>query len=233
MRLLIAEDDERVVEALGKALRAEGFDVDATGDGAEACYLAERTIHDLIVLDIIMPSMSGLDVVRSIRSRGIDTPIILTTAKDGVKDRVAGLDLGADDYLVKPYALSELIARINALLRRCGNDQQDIGMLSCGPLSLDTRTHGAYMHGRDLHLTQKEYEIAEFLVMNKGRIITRGQLIERLWEYETDLGMSILDVHIHNLRKKLKTSAEDAPVIRTIRRVGFMLEAASPETDEA
>lgn len=232
MRLLIAEDDERVVEALGKALRAEGFEVDTTGDGAEACYLAERTIHDLIVLDIIMPSMSGLDVVRSIRSRGIDTPIILTTAKDGVKDRVAGLDSGADDYLVKPYALSELIARINALLRRCGNDQQDIGTLSYGPLSLDTRAHSAYVHGHDLRLTQKEYEIAEFLTMNKGRIITRNQLIERLWEYETDLGMGILDVHIHNLRKKLKASAEDAPVIRTIRRVGFMLEAASPETDE-
>lgn len=224
MRILLAEDDAHVANAVSGALRIEGFEVDTVRDGEEALFLAEQGIHDAIVLDIMMPSMEGTEIAREIRKKGLTTPIIFTTAKDSIKDRVFGLEIGGDDYLVKPYALSELIARINALIRRNGTTRSGSHTMEYGKIRLDTLSFEASFDGHDLHLTQKEAEILEFLLANRGAILTRNQIIGRVWGYETDLGMGILDVHMHNLRKKLK-QAEAGPVIKTVRNVGFMLDA--------
>ncbi|AJC12355.1 hypothetical protein JI75_06505 [Berryella intestinalis] len=227
MRILVAEDDIQVLTAVTTALRREGYEVDGTGDGEEALYLATKEIYDLVILDIVMPSLSGLDVLHAIRERDFAVPAIFTTARDSIRDRVVGLGSGADDYLVKPYALSELVARVQALLRRTSGVQQNAHILRYGCLELNTRSHELDINGTAVHLTQKEFELFEYLLINNGRILTRDQIIERLWDCDTDLGYDILDVHMHNLRKKLRKAMPDAELIATVRGVGYLLKVES------
>ena len=223
MRLLVAEDDASLLQAISEALGKEGFEVDSGGDGADTYFFAAQGIYDLLVLDITMPSMSGLEIVKELRSNAIDTPVLFVTARDTIADRVTGLGIGADDYLVKPFALAELIARVHALLRRSAGEATK-RVLAHGAFELDLLSREARYNGCDLNLTMKEFELLEFLIINKGSILTRSQISDRLWGFDTNIGFGILDVHMHNLRKKLAAvSCEDN--IKTIRGVGYQFKA--------
>ncbi len=223
MRLLVAEDDASLLQAISEALGKEGFEVDSVGGGADTYFFAAQGIYDLLVLDITMPSMSGLEIVKELRSNAIDTPVLFVTARDTIADRVTGLGIGADDYLVKPFALAELIARVHALLRRSAGEATK-RVLAHGAFELDLLSREARYNGCDLNLTMKEFELLEFLIINKGSILTRSQISDRLWGFDTNIGFGILDVHMHNLRKKLAAvSCEDN--IKTIRGVGYQFKA--------
>lgn len=221
MRLLVAEDDISLLHAISDALVKEGFEVDAIGDGADGYFFATQGIYDLLVLDITMPNMSGLEIVANLRANAVDTPVLFVTARDTIADRVKGLGIGADDYLVKPFALAELIARIHALLRRSAGRADDRSLVY-GGFELDLPSREARFNGTNLNLTVKEFELLEFLIVNKGSILTRSQISDRLWGFDTDIGFGILDVHMHNLRKKL-AAASCGDAIKTIRGVGYQL----------
>ncbi|WP_139651519.1 response regulator transcription factor [Raoultibacter phocaeensis] len=224
MRLLIAEDDVLLGRAIADALVQEGYEVDALPDGADSFFYASQGIYDLLVLDITMPGMSGLEIVESLRAEGFDTPVLFVTARDTISDRVRGLSIGGDDYLVKPFALAELIARVHALLRRSAGESSR-KQLVYGAFELDLLRHEARYRENDLSLTVMEFELLEFLIINKGSIVTRGQISDRLWGYDSDIGFGILDVHIHNLRKKL-AAASCIDAIKTIRGVGYQFKTA-------
>ena len=229
MRLLIAEDDELLARAIADALEHEGYEVDSLQNGADGYFFAAQGIYDLLVLDITMPGMSGLEIVRKLRANDVGTPALFVTARDTVSDRVAGLSIGADDYLVKPFALPELIARVHALLRRSAGESGG-RKLTQGAFELDLMSHEARYDGKLLNLTVKEFELLEFLVINRGSILTRGQISDRLWGYDSDIGYGILDVHIHNVRKKLlAASCDDA--IKTIRGVGYQFNVKEPDKE--
>lgn len=223
MRILVAEDDAHLLDAIANALEDEGYEVDTTADGDECLFFAEQDVHDLLVLDIVMPGMSGLDIVAKLRESDRLVPVLFVTARDSISDRVAGLTLGADDYLVKPFALPELIARVEALLRR-STGGRSAHRVTCGDIELDLLARTATCAGASLGLTQKEFDLIEFLIANKGRILTRGQLCSRLWDYGANIGFGILDVHIHNLRKKLGAHGHDQ-LIQTVRGVGYLFKA--------
>lgn len=220
MRIMIAEDDARLRAVVAAAFREGGFEVDEAADGAEALYLAEQDVYDLLILDITMPVMTGMQVLEQLRANNFAVPVLLLTARDGIPDRVAGLKAGADDYLVKPFALSELEARVSALIRRSVGASPSRTLVS-GQLTLDLSTHEATFGGTPLALTQKEFEFLEYLLMNRGRILTRGQICQRLWGYDSDISFGLLEVHVHNLRKKLAAAGCEG-VIRTMRGLGYL-----------
>ncbi|HWR08684.1 response regulator transcription factor [Sporomusa sp.] len=221
MRILVIEDDNILREATVAILTGEEYIVDQAATGDEGLYLAEQEIHDLIVLDIMLPGISGLEIVKTLRNNGYAISILLLTAKDSIDDRVIGLESGADDYLVKPFAMRELLARIKALIRRKGNliieDQ-----LNYGNLSLNGRMKDGFVDEGPLGLTNKEYEILEFLMLNKEQIVTRDQMFDRVWGLDCDTSISVVDIYIHHLRKKLNVYGLDT-LIQTVRGVGFML----------
>ncbi|WP_094605542.1 Response regulator MprA [Sporomusa silvacetica DSM 10669] len=221
MRILVVEDDNILREATVSILSGEDYIVDQASTGDEGLYLAEQGIHDLIVLDIMLPGISGLEIVKNLRKNGCAISILLLTAKDSVDDRVIGLESGADDYLVKPFAMRELLARIKALIRRKGNliieDQ-----INYGNLSLNSKIKDGFVNEEPLGLTNKEYEILEFLTLNKEQIVTREQIFDRIWGLDSDTSSTIVDIYIHHLRKKLIVYGLDT-LIQTVRGVGFML----------
>lgn len=222
MRILVVEDDPMLREALVAILQDEGYDVDETGLGDEGLYMAEQDIHDLLILDIMLPGMNGLEIVKGLRAKSTDTPILLLTAKDSVEDRVTGLDVGADDYLVKPFAVPELLARVKALLRRKG---AFVGLeegISYGSISVNPRKKDGFAGEQALQLTIKEYELLEFLLVNSERILTREQIFDRIWGFASDTTIGIVDLYIHYLRKKLAAYGCES-VIQTVRGVGYML----------
>ncbi|KPV43700.1 response regulator transcription factor [Alicyclobacillus ferrooxydans] len=223
MRILVVEDDSAIRNVIKEAYLEEGYETDVASDGATALWMAEQDIYDLVVLDIMLPGTDGLTILQQLRSKGKRVHVLLVTAKDSITDRVRGLDLGADDYLVKPFALSELLARTRALLRR-GNSVDANHALHCGALVLDLEKNQAFAENLPLQLTHKEYEILEFLIRNQGRILTRDQIFQRVWGFDSDAGESVVDVYIHYLRKKLAGTA-CAQYIETKRGIGFMLKA--------
>lgn len=222
MRILVVEDDPMLREALVAVLRDEGYAVDEADAGDEGLYLAEQSIHDLLILDIMLPGMSGLQILKELRSQACETPILLLTAKDSISDRVTGLEAGADDYLVKPFAIPELLARVKALLRRKGTFLGTEEGISYGEISANPRKKDGFAGEQALQLTVKEYELLEFLLVNSERILTREQIFDRIWGYESDTTIGIVDLYIHYLRKKLAPFACDA-MIQTVRGVGYML----------
>lgn len=227
MKMLVVEDDEHLRGAIVNVLVAEGFDTDAADNGEEGLFLAEQVVYDLIVLDIMLPGVNGLDILRRLRAKRNDVAVLLLTAKDRVEDRVIGLDTGADDYLVKPFAVAELLARIRVLLRRkTGDTSQDL--LSYSTVVLRPKAKEAWCEEEGLILTAKEYELLEFLVLNRERILTKEQIYDRIWGFETDTGSGIVDVYIHFLRKKMGATSA-AKFIHTIRGVGYMLKDKANE----
>ena len=223
-KLLVVEDDERVRDAVTRALRYEGYDVHTAADGNEALVRAIDVAPDAILLDVLMPGTDGLAVCRQLRERGDHTPVLMLTARHEVSDRVAGLDAGADDYLVKPFALDELLARIRALMRRTSVTGES-GVMRCGDLSLDPQRREAWRGDRELGLTKTEFDLLELLLANADIVVTRDTIYERIWGYDFETSSKSLDVYIGYLRRK--TEAEGEPrLIRTVRGVGYTLRPA-------
>ena len=219
MRILVVDDDERVATFIQIGLEQEGHAVDALYDGRVAGTQAGTVDYDAVVLDLMLPVRSGFQVLRDIRARKAAMPVLILTAKDSVEDRVAGLDAGADDYMVKPFALAELSARLRALVRRGGARNN---VLRVSDLELDTSTRTVRRDARPIELKPKEYAILEFLMRNSDRPVTRTSIIEHIWDIHFDNTSNVVDVHINSLRHKIDRDF-GAPLIQTIRGVGYML----------
>ena len=220
MRILVVEDDPSVSGFILKGLREERYAVDLAIDGEAGFSMASLTPYDLIVLDIMLPKMNGVEVCRNLRATKNMTPILLLTARETVEDRVLGLDTGADDYLTKPFAFAELLARIRALLRR-GQPSTPM-QLTIADLELDPVTHKVWRGGKEVVLTNKEYALLEYLLRNAGRVLTRTAITEHVWDIHYDSVTNIVDVHIKALRNKM--DRDMAPqLIHTVRGVGYVL----------
>jgi two-component system, OmpR family, response regulator MprA len=222
--VLVVEDDPHVREAVERALRYEGYDVHTAVNGNDALLRIDELEPDAIVLDVLMPGTDGLAVCRILRDRGNHTPVLMLTARHEVSDRVAGLDAGADDYLVKPFALDELFARVRALLRRSSiTDGEE--SLTVADLVLDPKRRQAWRAGRELDLTKTEFDLLELLMFNAGIVVTRESIYERIWGYDFETSSKSLDVYIGYLRRK--TEIDDAPrLIQTIRGIGYTVRTA-------
>ena len=223
MRVLLVEDERKISAYVKRGLEEQGYAVDAVYTGADGLEWAQSAAYDLIVLDILLPELDGLVVCRELRQRGLRAPILMLTARDTVDDRVAGLDAGADDYLVKPFALKELLARLRALTRR-GADAPKSPVLEVGDLSLDTLTHRVRRAGRSIELTAKEYAILEYLMREAGRVLTRTLIAEHVWNYDVYNQSNVVDVYIRNLRRKIDDPFA-AKLIHTVRGAGYQLSA--------
>ena len=225
-KILIVEDESSFSEALAFLLGKEGFEVSVAEDGRAALNLFAKEGADLILLDLMIPEVSGVDVCRTIRTTS-QVPIIMLTAKDAEIDKVVGLELGADAYVTKPYSSRELIARIKAVLRRGISDNElngDLDVVSVGPIKLDTARHQASINGAPVGLPLKEFELLEFLMRNAGRVLTRSQLIDRVWGGDYFGDTKTLDVHIKRLRSKIEADPANPVLIQTIRGLGYKLE---------
>lgn len=220
MKILLVEDDPSLGEIMEEALSDEGYDVDLVADGYDAQLMMERPIYDLILLDVMLPHVDGFTLLTTLRKRGNTVPVICVTARDAVKDRIRGLDLGADDYLVKPFSVSELLARIRAMNRR--QNGMETGFMTLANLTMKPDAVDGFVDGKPLLLTTKEYELLEFLVRNHGRILTRDQILERVWGLDTDTMSSVIDVYVHYLRKKL-AETHCGLTIDTKRGMGFIV----------
>ena len=221
MKILIAEDDRAVRQSLERVLDFEGYEIVVAEDGPETLEAVKRHEPDLVLLDVMMPHMDGLDVCRRMRSKGIATPVLMLTAKQEISDRVSGLDAGADDYLAKPYALDELLARIRALLRR-GQPTGDADELSYGDLSLNMATRIVQRAGERIDLTKTEFDLLELFMMNPEIVLERDTIYDRIWGFDFETSSNSLDVYIGYLRRK--TESNGAPrIVHTVRGVGYSL----------
>tara|TARA_B100000686_G_scaffold346131_1_gene432056 strand:- start:358 stop:1023 length:666 start_codon:yes stop_codon:yes gene_type:complete len=219
MRVLIVEDEKKVVGFIKKGLEEELYAVDAAEDGEEGLTMAEDNSYDLIVLDIMLPKIDGLEVLSRLRKKNINTPIILLTAKDSVEDKVTGLNLGADDYLTKPFAFSELLARVRSLLRR-GSDGKTI--LKVSDLTLDLVRHKVKRNEEEIELTGKEYSLLEYFMRNPGKVLTRTMIAEHVWDYNFDTFTNVIDVYVNHLRKKIDKNYSQK-LLHTLRGVGYVM----------
>jgi len=220
MRILVIEDDKAVANFVKKGLESEQYAVDVTGDGEDAQTLVEEANFDLVILDLVLPKVDGLDVLKHICSRKPSPPVLILSGRARVEDRVKGLDLGADDYLTKPFSFSELSARVRALLRR---SPSSIGIvLRVGDLELDRAERLVRRAGRRIDLTPREFALLEYLMRNAGRAVTRAMIIEHVWNFSFDTMTNVVDVYINYLRKKVDQDF-DPKLIRTVRNVGYEL----------
>ena len=224
MHVLLVEDEARLARAVRRVLEEEGNVVDWVMDGGEAVAQAQSEEYDLVLLDVMIPTLDGYGVARELRSSGQTTPILMLTARDGIPDRVKGLDAGADDYLVKPFALSELLARIRALDRRARMSHQETRELEVGDLRLDLLSREALRGGRRIELTPREFSMLELLMRHPGQVMTRSQLLDRVWSYDITAESNVVDIYIHYLRNKVDRDF-DEKLIRTHRGVGYSLRA--------
>ena len=220
MRILVVEDDKKTGNFIAKALRAESFAVDVLRDGDEALAAIEHTPFDAIVLDIMLIGRDGLSVLKQIRKQGIETPVLLLSARGAINERVEGLNAGAEDYLPKPFALEELVARVRALARRGGDSTATT--LRVGDLTLDTITRFASRGGRKIEFTTREYRLLEFLMRSAGRVCSRMMLLEKVWDYHFDPGSNLVDVYIGKLREKIDEGAE-VKLLHTVRSEGYVM----------
>jgi two-component system, OmpR family, response regulator MprA len=222
MKVFVVDDDAAVRESLGRALRLEGYEVELAADGAEALDRLEGDGAgvDLVVLDVLMPNVDGLEVCRRVRRSGSRLPVLMLTARDEVADRVAGLDAGADDYVVKPFALAELLARVRALLRRSADEAVDV--VHFGDLELDPATREVRRDGDAIELTRTEFALLELFMLNPRQVLTRSVIFERVWGYDFGFGSNSLDVYIGYLRRKTEAGGKPR-LIHTIRGVGYAL----------
>ena len=225
MRILLVEDDRSASRFLKKGLSEVGYSVDTVFDGDEGLHLAVSQAYDLIILDIMLPDMNGFEVLKAVRRDGIACPVIFLTARDEKTDVVHGLELGADDYLIKPFSFPELLARIRAVLRR-GQKDFDSPRLTVADLSLNLISRTAERAGHVIELSGKEFALLEYLMRNAGQILTRTMILERVWGYNFDTSSNIIDVHINRLRGKIDSDSE-VKLIRTIKGVGYVIKAES------
>ena len=223
MRILVVEDEKKTASFIRKALRAEGFAVDVCHDGEDALQLVATTPYDAIVLDIMLPGRDGLSVVRQMRERRNTTPVLLLSARGEVSERVEGLNSGADDYLPKPFALAELIARVRAMGRRAGDTRATV--LQVADLTLDTVTRLARRGEAPIELTAREYRLLELLMSSEGRVCGRMTILEKVWDYDFDPGTNLVDVYVRRLREKIDAGFASR-LIHTVRGVGYVLREA-------
>ncbi len=220
MRILVVEDEEKVASFIRKGLEEEHYAVDLALDGTEGLHLAETHPYDLIVLDLMLPGLDGFRFVQRLREGGIDTPILILTARDSVESKVRGLDLGADDYLTKPFAFAELLARVRALLRR--GKPHTPPVLRVADLTLDPAARRVTRAGKVIELTPKEFALLEYLMRHAGRVLTRTMILEHVWDQSFDSYTNVVDVYINYLRKKIDHGFEPR-LIHTVRSVGYVL----------
>ncbi|MEA5014012.1 MAG: response regulator transcription factor [Candidatus Limiplasma sp.] len=226
MRLLIVEDDDALRAILVKRLQAQGYAVDACETGTDGLDYATAMTYDGIILDIMLPGVSGLEILRQLRGARCESGILLLTAKDAVADRVAGLDLGADDYLTKPFAFDELLARIRALLRKHAQNRSPV--LTVGDLVMDTAARVVTRGERTVNLTAKEYALLEYFMRNAGHVLTRGQIGDHVWNYEYSFETNLVDVYVRYLRGKIDKE-EPVKLLHTVRGMGYVLKAEADE----
>ena len=221
MHILVVEDEKRLANLVRRALEEEGHVVDVSHDGAEALEMAQATNYDLLVLDLMLPHLDGVEVCRRLRGDGKDTRILMLTARDAVDDRVHGLEAGADDYLIKPFSFAELLARVKALARRQVQPQAE-QELRAGDLVLDLGRREARRGDTVIELTAKEFQLLEFLMRNAGNVLTRTQILDHVWGYNFDSFSNVVDIYVHYLRNKIDRDFPE-PLIRTVRGVGYSL----------
>ncbi|MFH1782553.1 MAG: response regulator transcription factor [Candidatus Omnitrophota bacterium] len=220
MRILLVEDEEKIASFLKRGLKEEHYAVDVASDGEKALYLANINKYDLIILDIMLPCKDGIYICRELRSKEEDTPILMLTARDGVSDRVKGLDAGADDYLTKPFAFDELLARLRALLRRKRAVKATV--LKIADLELDQITHKVRRAGKEISLTSKEYALLEYLMLNRDQVVTRTMISEHVWNDDFDSFTNVIDVYVNYLRNKIDKGFKK-PLLQTLRGRGYIL----------
>ena len=224
-RVLVVEDEESFSDALSFMLRREGYEVGVAADGASALDEFDRHGADLVLLDLMLPGISGTEVCRTLRQRST-VPIIMVTAKDGEVDKVVGLELGADDYVTKPFSSRELVARIRAVLRRRGEPEEMLpSVLEAGPVRIDVDRHVVAVRGETIAMPLKEFDLLELLVRNAGRVLTRGQIIDRVWGSDYVGDTKTLDVHVKRLRAKIELDPRNPTLILTVRGLGYKFEA--------
>ena len=227
MRILVVEDEKKVAKALEQGLEAEHYEVAVAHTGEDGFYLISTQAFDLVLLDLMLPGRSGLEILRTMRTRGLQTPVLILTARDAIEDRVQGLDCGADDYLVKPFAFAELLARIRALLRR--GKAEPVLRLTCDELEIDMVTRAVSRSGQPLDLTAREFDLLEYLLRNQGRVVSREMLAHEIWKEtarHTPLD-NVIDVHIARLRRKVDDPFTKK-LLHTVRGVGFVLREGAP-----
>ncbi len=223
MRILLAEDERDMNQIITKKLTSEGYSVDSCFDGAQALEYIVSTEYDVIILDIMMPKKDGFSVIRDMRDSGIDTPVLFLTARDAVSDRVKGLDLGANDYLLKPFSFEELMARIRVITRHKAG--KTTNLLCVADLSLDTGTHIVKRGDTVIHLSAKEYALLKYMMYNVGIVLSREKIENHIWNYDYEGGTNVVDVYIRYLRKKIDNDF-DAKLIHTVRGSGYVLREA-------
>lgn len=216
MRVLIVEDDDILANVLKEGLEEEGYAVDIATNGEDGLYMAEVTPYDVVILDIMLPELDGWTVLERLREKGVQTPVLILTAKDDISDKVKGLDKGADDYITKPFEFSELLARLRALIRRATGRRNPI--IKIGNIMINTSSHQVYKDGKEVPLSSKEYAILLYLVTNMGRVVSREELTEHVYDWEKSIESNIIDVYINYLRKKLSKD-----LIETVRGVGYII----------
>jgi len=222
MRLLVVEDDSKIASFVVKGLREAGFAVDHCGDGEEALIIADATPYDALIVDLMLPGLDGLSVVQRLRAKGKRTPVLILSAKASVDDRVRGLQAGGDDYLTKPFAFTELLARVQALLRRATQGAEPT-RLTCGDITLDLLTREASRAGERIDLQPREFSLLEFLMRHPGRPVSKTMILEHVWDYSFDPGTNVVDVLVHRLRAKIDP---DKTRLHTLRGVGYVLRPA-------
>ena len=223
MRILVVEDEKKINDVIVKTLKKEKYGVDSCFDGEEALDYIFSVEYDIILLDIMLPKKDGFEVLKSMRKKGIKTPVLFLTARDQIEDRVKGLDLGADDYLVKPFAFEELLARIRVVLRKnsiSGEDSENV--LKIANLTLDCNKHEVFRDDVSIKLSAKEFSILEYMMRNKGRVVSKEKIEEHVWDFDYEGGSNIVEVYIKFLRKKVDNDFSPK-LIHTIRRVGYIL----------
>ena len=225
MRILIIEDNPKVAGFIKRGLQEEHYAVDLASDGEEGLFLAQNSEVDLIILDLLLPKQNGLEVLRALRKDRINTPVLILTAKDSPKNKVEGLDLGADDYLTKPFGFEELLARVRALIRR--KNGLATNTLKLADLEMDLVKHKVTRGQKEIDLTNREYALLQYFLNHVGRIVTRTMLSSHVWEQDFDTSSNVIDVHIARLRRKIDDEFPEK-LLRTIRGTGYILEATNP-----
>lgn len=221
MRILVVEDERKLANFIKHGLEEEKYIVEVANDGIKGLELAMNNHYDAILLDVMLPGKDGFTILRELRNAGISIPIMMLTARGATEDRVMGLDLGADDYLPKPFSFEELAARLRSILRRSSPEKST--KLQCGDLILDTVTHFAYRGGKEIELTTKEFALLEYLMRNKNRIVSRSNILQHVWKHSFDPESNIIDVYIKRLREKIEIDPNSPQLIQSIRGVGYRI----------
>jgi two-component system OmpR family response regulator len=221
VKVLIVDDEPNIRDLLSTSLRFAGFSVHAVGNGADAVNAAEKGAPDIILLDVMLPDMNGFSVTKKLRSMGINAPVLFLTARDETADKVTGLTVGGDDYMTKPFSLDEIVARINAILRRTKQVEVEDSVLEVGEIKINQDAHEVFANGQAVDLSPTEYKLLRFLMSNPNRVLTKAQILDHVWEYDFNGEMGIVESYVSYLRKKLDPITSE-PLIQTKRGVGYM-----------